>query len=119
MPHDEFTKRQAEDKLDHYCQNRVPPHARHQVRVTWRFWRDSIILYEERNLPWADRWTKMKIARLDFDTGTKRWTLWGYGRNSKPLSYPTLHPRVSVPPNASLDDVITEIDNDPTGVFWG
>jgi len=120
MAIDEFTEAAAEEKLDHFCENRIPPHAKEQVRMSWSFWRNSIILYEERKAYMdRSRWIKMKVARMDFDAETKGWTLWAYDRNSKPLYYPNLHPDVSVRSTASLDEVIAEIDNDPTCIFFG
>ncbi len=73
-----------------------------------------MILYEERP-DWLDpsEWTKMKIARMDFDRESRGWTLWAYDRNDRPRDYIDLHP------NATLDEVIDEIDDDPTGIFWG
>lgn len=68
-----------------------------------------------RRNPTDDRaaWTKMKIARIDFDQASRGWTLWAYDRNERSLFYPELEP------NVSLDAVIQEIDEDPTCIFWG
>lgn len=88
--------------------------------MSWSYWRDSIIIHEERYVPAKpNQWIKMKIARMDFDSESKGWTLWAYDRNDKPLYYPTLDPDISLPANASLDAVISEIDNDPTCIFFG
>jgi hypothetical protein len=114
MALDEFTRERTREMLDHYCRTEVPAHAQHQVRVTWRFWRDSVILYEERKLPWnPDCWSKMKIARMDFDAESKGWTLRAYDRNDRPFVYSELRPR------SSLETVLQEIDEDPTCIFWG
>ena len=48
--------------------------------------------------------------RPEFDGESRGWTLWAYDR---PRDYIDLHP------NATLDEVIDEIDDDPTGIFWG
>ncbi len=100
--------------LGEFCRTRVAPHARDRVKLSFSFWKDSVILYEERP-DWLDpsEWTKMKIARIDFDRESHGWTLWAYDRNDRPRDYIDLHP------NATLDEVIDEIDDDPTGIFWG
>ncbi len=114
MALDEFTRKLVKNKVGSFCENRIPPHARGQVKLTYSFWKDSVILYEERPR-WdkPDEWTKMKIARMDFDPESRGWTLWAYDRNDRPRFY------MDVRPNAPLDEVLQEIDEDPTSIFWG
>jgi len=114
MALDEFTRKQVEEKLGRFCESRIPPHVRGEIRLTFSFWKDSVILYEERP-HWREPevWTKMKIARMDFDEASRGWTLWAYDRNDRPLFY------IDLDANVSLDDVLSEIDTDPTGIFWG
>lgn len=114
MAIDEFTRKQVETKLGEFCRERIPAHARDEIKLTYSFWRESVILYEERPA-WDNpgEWTKMKIARIDFDQESRGWTLWAYDRNERSLFYFELHPK------ASLDEVIQEIDDDPTCIFWG
>ena len=55
----------------------------------------------------------MKVARMEFDQENRGWTLYAYDRNERSLFYPELRP------NAALEEVIEEIDDDPTCIFWG
>ncbi len=114
MALDEFTRKTVEEKLGSFCENRVPPDARWEVKLSYRFWKNSVILYEEEvrgDNP--EKWIKMKVARLDFDPESRGWTLWAYNSNERSMYY------LNLPRDVSLDDAIAEIDEDPTGIFWG
>lgn len=112
MALDEFTRKAVDEKLGAFCEERIPPHIRGQIKLSYSFWKDSVILYEERPR-WDEpsEWTKMKIARIDFDPESRGWTLWAYDRNDRPRFY------IDLRSNVSLDEVIAEIDEDPTGIF--
>lgn len=114
MPLDEFTRSAAQEKLKSFCDEKVPPEVRDRLKITFGFWHDSALIYEERPV-WNDpsRWTKMKIARMDFNPETMGWTLYAYDRNSKPFLYDFTEI------DATLDRLIQEVDEDPTGIFWG
>lgn len=103
-------------RVQRWCDARVPDHARHQVRVECQVAaRDLTIL--ERRAPWhADagpEWTSFPIARLHYTKATKRWTLYWRDRNLRFHAYDQL------PASPHIDDLLTEIDSDPTCIFWG
>lgn len=104
----------AEEKLKSLCNEKVSPEVSDKLKITFGFWQDSALIYEERPV-WGDpsRWTKMKIARMDFNADTKGWTLYAYDRNSKPFLYDFTEI------DTTLDRLIKEVDEDPTGIFWG
>jgi hypothetical protein len=116
MAIDEFTKEVVTRKLDNFIDEKIPPHAREQVNLTYSFWKDSVILYELRKVPFprgSESIVKHKVARMDFNKNTKGWTLFAYDRNEKSLWYPDLDNDVS------FEAVLEEIDEDPTCIFWG
>ena len=58
-------------------------------------------------------WTRMKIAQLRYDPPTLTWSLYWADRNSRWHRYDDLEA------TTNLDEVIAEIDNDPTCIFFG
>jgi hypothetical protein len=66
--------------------------------------------------PWQGEpgeWTRMNIAQLRYEPTSTRWTLYWADRNSRWHRYDDLEP------TSSLDDLINEIDQDPTCIFFG
>jgi Protein of unknown function (DUF3024) len=90
--------------------------ARHQVRVECQL-APRYLMIVERRAPWrADfgpKWTTFPIARLRYTAADKAWTLYWRDRNLRFHIYDRLAP------SRIIDDVLLEIDRDPTGIFWG
>jgi hypothetical protein len=110
-----FTKNLADHKIKKYCDNRVPPHVRNEVRLTHKFRGNSITIYEER-VPWRKdmkEWTSHSLAQIRYDEKTGKWSLYCADRNSK------WHKYYGLGPTQDLDVILNEIDKDPTGIFWG
>lgn len=67
--------------------------------------------------PWqaelSPDWTRLPVARLRFTKSTRLWSLYWRDRNLK------FHAYEPVPAAASIEDLLTEIDRDPTALFWG
>jgi hypothetical protein len=80
-------------RVRRYCQRRVPPHARDQVRLETVV-RGSAITIIERRVPWRDdfgpEWSRLKVAQLRYGHGA--WTLYWADRNGRWLPYPDLDP---------------------------
>ena len=58
-------------------------------------------------------WTRFPIARLRYTQATRLWSLYWRDRNLKFHKYDRL------PPSASIEDLLAEVDRDPTAIFWG
>jgi hypothetical protein len=101
-------------RVRRYCQRRVPPHAREQVRLEAVVGGSAITIIERR-VPWREdfgpEWSRRKIAQLRYARGA--WTLQWADRNGRWRRYPDLEP------SPRLDDLLAEIDRDPAGAFWG
>jgi len=110
LPNPDVTRAQQ------WCAARVPEHARHQVRVECELAVRHLTIVERR-APWHEEfgpeWTSLPIARLRYTTATKVWTLCWRDRNLRFHAYDVL------PPSPRVEDLLTEIDRDPTGIFWG
>jgi hypothetical protein len=115
MPIPVLVKTLAEKKLSTFCLNRIPPHAAHQVRLSYKFRGDIVTLFEQR-APWRagdTEWTTMSVAQLRYEAKSGQWTLYCADRNSR------LHEYTNVSAMKDIDGLLAEIDHDPTGIFWG
>lgn len=114
MPLPDLVKHSAKKKIEAFCERRVPAHVRDQIRLTIKFRGSSMTLIENR--PYfrdPSTWTEAPIAQFRFDTDKRSWKLYSRDRNSRWHEYDFTEPR------SSLDELIEEVDRDPTGIFWG
>jgi len=110
----EVVRRLAEEKLGKYCRERVPPHLKNEVRLGYKFRANTVTLFEERRpfgLPLE--WVNIPVAQFRFDSKRKEWTLYCADRNSR------WHEYLDTEPTPDLDRLLGEVDEDPTGIFWG
>ena len=102
-------------QVQRWCAVRVPEHARHQVRVECEVTPRHLTIVERR-VPWREElgpdWTSLPIARLHY-TAVESWTLHWRDRNLR------FHLYDQLAPSAHVDDLLTELDRDPAGIFWG
>lgn len=101
--------------MGEYCDKKFPPQVRDKLRLSYKTRGNMVTIFEER-APWRQdmkEWTSMPMAQIRYDEKKSSWTLYCADRNSK------WHKYVSLPPTKDLDDVLAEIDADPTGAFWG
>ncbi len=61
----------------------------------------------------TENWTSMRIAQLRFDAAPGAWTLHWADRNGRWHLYDDVDPSPDVGP------ILREIEDDPTGIFWG
>src|SRR5208337_374334 len=111
MPLPELIKKSAEKKIQAFCENRVPPHARSQVRLTFKFRGNVVAIFEER-APWRKdltEWTSLPVAQIKYVEKTNRWELFCADRNGK------WHKYLSKEATSDMDAIIEEINRDPTG----
>jgi hypothetical protein len=99
--------------LENYCDQKIPAHVRSLLRLTFAFRSNNVTLYEERpryNDP--SQWTRLEIAQFRFNDKSKKWTLYCKFRNrwlEHPDSLPT----------RNFQELLKQLDADPTGLFWG
>ncbi len=103
-------------RVRRWCAARVPERARHQVRVECDVAPGYLTIVECR-APWTDdptgEWSRSPIARLRYTTTSTTWSLYWRDRNQRFHRYEHLQP------TTTIDDLITAIEHDPTGIFWG
>lgn len=103
-------------RVQRWCAARVPEHARHQVRVECELAPRHLTILERRT-PWREdygpEWTSFPIARLRYTAADRSWTLYWRDRHLRFHIYDPLAP------SHRVEDLLTEIDRDPTCIFWG
>lgn len=67
--------------------------------------------------PWrkeyGSEWTRMPVARLRYTKTRREWQLYWRDRNSR------FHAYDLASPTANVEQLLAEVDADPTGIFWG
>jgi hypothetical protein len=103
-------------RVQRWCAQRVPEHARHQVRVECQIAPRHLTIVERR-APWREdlgpEWTSFPIARLRYTATSKSWTLYWRDRHLR------FHLYDLVEPSDSVRELLAEIERDPTCIFWG
>ncbi len=103
-------------RVQRWCAGRVPEHALHQVRVGCEVAPRHLTIIERR-APWREdfgpEWSSLPIARLRYTAANQAWTLYWRDRNLR------FHADDLLAPSHRVEDLLAEIDRDPTGIFWG
>jgi hypothetical protein len=104
-------------RVRRWCEERVPPHVRDQVRVECDVAPRHLTIVESRPPPRREgtgpEWTRFPIARLRYTQANRTWSLYWRDRNLR------FHRYEQLPPSPHIDDLLQEIDRDPTAIFWG
>lgn len=100
----------------HFCEQRIPPRALHQVRLELEEGPGAITIVERR-APWREEfgpdWTRRPIAQIRYSDVRGLWTPYCRDRHQRWNLYTRLAP------STDITEVLDEIDRDPTHIFWG
>jgi hypothetical protein len=110
----EFTRKLIEVKLSKYCIDCIHEDARDNLRLIFNIKEDIVTLTLSR--PYfrdPSKWAERSVAQIRFDNGNKQWLLYFIGRNNSWHLYDLIEP------STNFDDLLKELDRDPTGIFWG
>ena len=58
-------------------------------------------------------WTQFPVARLRYSKSSGLWSLYWRDRNER------FHEYEHIAPTADVDELLAEVDRDPTALFWG
>lgn len=104
------------ERVQQWADARGPERARDRVRIELDVTDRTITILECRP-PWrpdmGDEWSRFPIARLRYTKARDEWSLYWRDRNLK------FHPYDLAEPSPDLQDLLDEIDADPTAIFWG
>ncbi len=102
--------------IRHFCEQRVPPHALHQVRLEADVSATAVTIVERR-APWREdygpEWTSSGVARFRYVAKHRHWILYWRDRNQRWRKYDL------VAPSSDILTLLGEVDRDPTCIFWG
>jgi Protein of unknown function (DUF3024) len=101
-------------RIRQFCDRRVPQRLRDKIRIEADVRGKSVTILECRP-PWHPNltdWSRSRVAQLRYDPTDRCWTLYWADRNSRWHLYDLIDP-------GSLDELLGEIDQDPTCIFWG
>jgi len=103
-------------RVQRWCCARVPERVRDEVRVEADV-ADRHLTIVECRPPWrtdfGPEWTRFPIVQLRYTKATQLWSLYWRDRNLK------FHEYDRVPASASVEELLAEVERDPTAVFWG
>ena len=112
----ELTQKLVESKLGDYCNNKIPAHVRHQLRLSFSLRGNTATVFEARAVyDQPGKWTKMPIAQFRLNVIDRLWRL--YCANLKRQDGWLLYPDAE--PMKDFGVLLTALDQDRSGVFWG
>lgn len=95
---------------------RLPPRAQGLIRYEIDLTDRAITILECRP-PWSDDmgpdWTRHPICRFRYTKVRNEWSLYWRDRHLRFHEYDLVHP------TPLIDDLIAEVERDPTCIFWG
>jgi hypothetical protein len=95
---------------------RVPPEARDKIRYELDVAPSALTILECRP-PWqpgfGTGWTRFPIARFRYVKARREWSLYWRDRNLR------FHLYERMPPSPSVQELLDEVTDDPTYIFWG
>jgi hypothetical protein len=107
-------REKVEWKLALYCERKIPNRVRDQIQLGYRFRGNSVTLVERRPAVLEPGvWTEFAVAQFRLDPETLSWSLYCRDRNER------WHYYDDVEPSPDLADLLREVNEDPTGIFWG
>lgn len=110
----EFENQRVTRLFSSYCESKVPHHVSDQFRVEYVIRGQEIRLLESRP-HWLDKskWVSHKIARFRKENATNLWYLYYADRNGR------WHLFEPCPSEADIEKLLSEVEKDPSGIFWG
>ncbi|MBU1658696.1 DUF3024 domain-containing protein [bacterium] len=114
MPIPPIQKQLVEKLMQNYCDKKAPKELNESIQLFYYIRGNNITLVESRP-SWHDKteWIDMKIAQIRFENESKTFTLYCPDRNEKWHLYDFIEA------STELENLLKEIDRDPTGIFWG
>ena len=114
MPFTEIELKLIANTVGKMCGRRSPPHFRDQVRISHYVKDRSVEVYEERPR-WKDKnkWTSTGVAKFVYVKTTQKWKLYWVRADLRWHLYQPLAE------SRSIEKLVTEVDKDPHGAFFG
>ncbi len=109
-----FEQRLVERLLDRFYDRRLLAHVEHRTRLGHAIRGNSVTLYGLRpSFQDPAAWDRSPIAQFRFNSRSGLWSLYWRDRNRRWRLYE------DVAATRNLELLVTEVDRDPTSIFWG
>jgi hypothetical protein len=110
----EIQQAQVSRLLADYCEASVRPDVRDKLRLGFRITGNAVVLFEARPAFEAPReWHESPFAKFVYVKSRGQWQLYCQHRDLKWHRYQRLHGA------ATFEELLAEVDSDPTGIFKG
>ena len=121
MPIPELDLHRVEKMLNDYCEKKIPPDVRDKIQLKHRKRGNQITLYEQRPMPefmYASAINPGEplvsdVAKFEYLPKVHGWCLKWADSNTRWHKYEGFE---SV---QRFEDILAEVDDDPTFIFWG
>ena len=114
MAFSEIELKRIEKTVGDLRRKRSPAHLKDELRVEYKITRHDILIFEVRP-SWDDpkEFFEMEVAKLRYMRTKNRWFLFWKRASGKWESYQP------APESKNIGALVSEIDKDPWGCFWG
>jgi len=115
MPIPAALKQTVDRELASYFERKVPLQVRDKARLVHQ-WHGTKVMQVEQRPYWKDQsatWIDSPVAQFRYHDDTNDWTIFWRDRNQR------WHPYEAHPGARSISRLLAEVDQDPTGIFWG
>ena len=104
----------VEIKMKQYCDTKIPIEHQNEIKLLYNIRGNNVTLIESRPLFLdKNKWGEFKIAQFRYNPNNNKWALYCRNRNEKWFIY------MNIDDCENLEDLLKEVDDDPTGIFWG
>ena len=102
-------------RIRQFARDRIPERLAAELRLDVEIDCANVTIVERRP-PWNSEfgpdWSRSPITQLRFDAARSTWTIYWARASGRWQRY-------DFDPTPTVDSVLTELDADPDGVFWG
>ncbi len=110
----EFELRRIQHILTRYCESRVPPRERRQLRVEYRVKGNVVWLREYTPHPRGrGRWLASRTIELRFDPECRTWSAYAPDASGR------RHGQALLSGWEHLEDLLDQLSVEPTAIVWG
>ena len=103
-------------RVQTWCRQQVPDRLHDELRVECDVDARQVTIYEARP-PWqpdlGPEWTRSPVAQLRYTATSRAWNLYWPDRNLRWRQYRDL------PGGRPVEELLDEVERDPTGIFRG
>ncbi len=110
----DIQRKLVEEQVGKFCDERFPSHVKSQLQVGYNIRGNTVTIIEKRiSYKNPDEWIHIPIAQIRYNAKDSSWLLCCADRNGRWHDYEELKA------DKSLDRLLRELGDDPSGIFWG